>query len=101
MLSETSRTVAVGELATVIPPAPEMLSKKDLLEPRLNLRLAPELMMTVEGVARVPGILGLSVSGFRGSLTFYLGAGPPALVSRMAEHMKRLLPVGAAVGANT
>src|SRR6266850_4518460 len=55
MLSDTSLTVAVGELATMIPPAPEMMSKKDLLEPRLNLRVAPALMTTDEGLARVPG----------------------------------------------
>src|SRR6266536_4212302 len=38
-----------------MPPAPEMMSKKDLLEPRLNLRVAPALMATEEGLARVPG----------------------------------------------
>ena len=45
----------------------------------------------VPGVPRIPGILGLSVSGFRGSLTLYLGGGSPALVTRMADHVKRLL----------
>src|SRR5437667_7807542 len=55
MLSETSLTVAVGELATIMPPAPEMMSKNDLLEPRLNLSVAPELMRTEDGLARVPG----------------------------------------------
>src|SRR6266545_6543977 len=55
MLSDTSLTLAVGELATVIPPAPEKMSKKDLFEPRLNLRVAPILMTTEEGLARVPG----------------------------------------------
>jgi len=54
-LSDTSLTVAVAVLATVIPPAPEMISKNDLLEPRLNLRIAPALMMTEDGLARVPG----------------------------------------------
>ena len=33
--------MAVGELATLTPPAPEIMSKKDLSEPRLNLRVAP------------------------------------------------------------
>src|SRR5205809_26198 len=47
--------MAVGELATVIPPAPEMISKNDLLEPRLNLRVAPGLMTTEEGLPRLPG----------------------------------------------
>ena len=51
----------------------------------------------VAGVAKVPGILGLSVSGFKGSLTLYLGAGPPALVTRMAERIKALLPTGTVV----
>jgi hypothetical protein len=46
VLLETSLTFAVGVLATVIPPAPEMTSKKDLLEPRLNLRVAPALTTT-------------------------------------------------------
>src|SRR6185369_9143022 len=55
MLSDTSLTLIVAELATTIPPAPEMMSKKDLLEPRLNLRIAPGLMTTEEGLARVPG----------------------------------------------
>src|SRR5688500_348742 len=55
VLSETSLTTAVGELATMIPPAPEMMSKNDLLEPRLNLRIAPLWMTTEEGLARVPG----------------------------------------------
>src|ERR1043165_7208170 len=47
--------MAVGELATVTPPAPERMSKKDLLEPRLNLRVAPLWMTMEEGLARVPG----------------------------------------------
>src|SRR5437016_13773551 len=47
--------MAAGELATVTPPAPEMMSKKDLSEPRLNLRAAPLYTTTGEGEARVPG----------------------------------------------
>src|SRR5437667_12777776 len=38
-----------------MPPAPEIMSKKDLFEPRLNLRIAPGLMTTEEGLASVPG----------------------------------------------
>src|SRR5262249_27703376 len=45
----------VGELTTVTPPAPERMSKNDLLEPRLNLRVAPLLMTTEEGLSSVPG----------------------------------------------
>src|SRR5690349_23773932 len=55
VLSETSLTLAVGVLATVIPPPPEMMSKNDLFDPRLNLRVAPGLIATDEGLARVPG----------------------------------------------
>src|SRR3954470_5113339 len=36
-------------------PAPEMLSKKVLLDPRRNLRLPVASMTTDEGAARVPG----------------------------------------------
>src|SRR5947207_9955968 len=36
-------------------PAPEVLSKKDLLEPRENLRLPAASMTTLEGEASVPG----------------------------------------------
>src|SRR5437763_1001914 len=32
-----------------------MMSKQDLLEPRLNLRTPPLLMATTDGFARVPG----------------------------------------------
>jgi hypothetical protein len=45
----------LGVLATVIPPAPEMMSKKDLSEPRLNLSVAPVLMTTEEGLPGAPG----------------------------------------------
>ena len=38
-----------------MPPPPEMMSKNDLFEPRLNLRVAPASMTIEEGLARVPG----------------------------------------------
>src|SRR5678810_100968 len=38
-----------------MPPAPEIMSKKDLLEPRLNLSVPPALTTTDEGLPRVPG----------------------------------------------
>src|SRR3954451_4652149 len=36
-------------------PPPEMLSKKDLLEPRRNLRVPPALTTTRDGLPRTPG----------------------------------------------
>ena len=55
MLSDTSLTFALGLLATVMPPAPVKTSKNDLLEPRLNLSVAPALIITGNGFASVPG----------------------------------------------
>jgi NRPS condensation-like uncharacterized protein len=45
------------------------------------------------GFVRIPGILGLAVSGFRGSLTLYLGCAPTALLTRLCEQMMQVLPV--------
>ena len=44
------------------------------------------------GSSKVPGVLALGVSGFRGSLTMTLGAGPTPLVTRVFERMMQLLP---------
>src|SRR3954469_20835108 len=55
VLSDTRRTFALFELAIVTPPAPEMTSKNDLLEPRTNFSVAPASTTTDEGVASVPG----------------------------------------------
>ena len=50
---------------------------------------------TTGGVFRFPGLLGLGVSGFRGSLTLHLGCGPTDLVSRLAERIMEILPARA------
>ena len=47
---------------------------------------------TTGGVFSFPGLLGLGVSGFRGSLTLHLGCGPTDLVSRLAERIMEILP---------
>ncbi len=44
------------------------------------------------GIVRSPGLLGLAVSGFRGSLTLHLGCGPNGVVRRLRERMMEILP---------
>ncbi len=85
-----------------IPPVVLLTHTGELDEHRLAFGGVPVAdAYSVAGVAKVPGILGLSVSGFRGSLTLYLGVGPRGLMTRMAEHIKELLQVGAAAVAKT
>src|SRR3954471_22368977 len=55
VLFDTRRTFALLPLAIVIPPAPEMTSKNDLLELRRNFSVAPASITTEEGTASVPG----------------------------------------------
>jgi NRPS condensation-like uncharacterized protein len=55
---------------------------------------------TTAGVFKVPGLLGLTVSGFRGSLTLYFGVGPKALVSGVFERMMQILPARQAVSTS-
>lgn len=47
---------------------------------------------TTGGVFRFPGLLGLGVSGFRGSLTLHLGCGPAKLVNKIYNRMLEILP---------
>jgi NRPS condensation-like uncharacterized protein len=47
---------------------------------------------TTAGVSRIPGLLGLGVSAFKGSLTLYLGIASTNLVNRVSERMMQLLP---------
>jgi hypothetical protein len=44
------------------------------------------------GMFRIPGFLGLSVSGFKGTLTLHLGVGPTDLVTTIFEKMMTILP---------
>jgi NRPS condensation-like uncharacterized protein len=51
------------------------------------------------GVFRFPGLLGLGVSGFRGSLTLHLGCGPTRLVTGLGERMMEILPTRSPVAS--
>jgi NRPS condensation-like uncharacterized protein len=53
------------------------------------------------GVFRFPGLLGLGVSGFRGSLTLHLGCGPTRLVTELCERMMEILPTRSSVASKT
>ena len=46
------------------------------------------------GVFKIPGLLGLGICGFRGSLTLHLGCGPAALLNSVVEKMMRVLQTG-------
>jgi NRPS condensation-like uncharacterized protein len=53
------------------------------------------------GLFRVPGLLGLGVSGFRGCLTLHLGLGPTALVTRIHENIMQVLRLSCAARYST
>src|SRR5262249_5102107 len=44
------------------------------------------------GGAKMPGVLAMGISAFRGSLTLSLGAGPTALIPQVSDRMMQLLP---------
>ena len=44
------------------------------------------------GIFNCPGILGMTVSMFKGSLTLRLGFGPSPLMTRMFERIMQILP---------
>ena len=51
------------------------------------------------GVFKIPGLLGLGVCGFRGSLTLHLGCGPTELVTRLLDEIVQTLPIRSTVSA--
>jgi NRPS condensation-like uncharacterized protein len=53
------------------------------------------------GVFRFPGLLGLGVSGFRGSLTLHLGCAPTRLVTGLSERMMEILPTPSPAASKT
>jgi NRPS condensation-like uncharacterized protein len=51
------------------------------------------------GVNRIPGLLGLGVSGYKGSLTLRLGSGPAELVASLRDRMMEMLAASSALSS--